>query len=336
MKSIGQYVWIFTIATYIIVIITYSIQYGFGQITLVSNQIVNRDNPSTDTPKNAPGAPDGKNVADRYIVLNFDDSYKSQITYAKPILDKYGFKAMFFQVCDWLGSGSESNEKMTWSDIAMLKAEGHDIEAHTMTHPHLNKLTTSELEFEIGESRQCLLDHGINSTIFAYPYGEGSDNPEVSKIVSTYYEMARTNGEMPLTHLDSDNKTSGQYISSKHGNGDYMESDRFVDRYAINSWSHRHIEGDYTTSERKCEGTCIYYDSSQMLEKFIEVVESQAKYNVDGIIRAIPIVVYHTFVDYPDIRDSTRPVDVTEELFEKEMRYLHDNNIKVLLMSDLP
>lgn len=341
MKSIGQYAWIFTIAAFIIVIITYSIQYGFGQITLVSNQIVNTDNPSTDTPKNGPGALDAitngsKNVAERYIVLNFDDSYKSQITYAKPILDKYGFKATFFQVCDWIGSGSESNEKMTWSDTAMLEAEGHDIEAHTMTHPHLNKLTTSELEFEIGESRQCLLDHGINSTIFAYPYGEGGDNPEVSKIVSTYYEMARTNGEKPLTYLDSDNNASGQYISSKHGNGDYMESDRFVDRYAINSWSHRHIEGDYSTSDRKCEGTCIYYNSSQMLEKFIEVVDSQAKYNADGIIRAIPIVVYHTFVDYPDIRDSTRPVDVTVELFEKEMRYLHDNNIKVLLMSDLP
>ena len=340
MKSTGQYAGILTIAAFIIVIITYAIQYSFGQITLLSNQIVNTDNLSKDTPKNAPGTSDSipngsRNVADEYIILNFDDSYKSQITYAKPILDKYGFKATFFQVCDWLGSGSESDEKMTWSDTAMLEAEGHDIEAHTMTHPHLNKLTTSELEFEIGESRQCLLDHGINSTIFAYPYGEGRENPEVSKIVSTYYEMARTNGETPLTYLDSDDKSSGQYISSKHGPRDYRESDRFVDRYAINSWSHRHIEGDYSTSELKCEGTCIYYNSSQMLDKFIEVVDSQTKYNVDGIIVAIPVVVYHTFVNYPDIRDSTRPVDVTVELFEKEMRYLHDNNIKVLLMSDL-
>lgn len=343
MMSTGPYEGIVTIAAFIIVINTFYIQYGFGQITLVPNRVTNPDNLSTDTPENGLGSAldtiengSSSSTTDKYIVLNFDDSYKSQITYAKPILDKYGFKATFFQVCDWLGSGSESNEKMTWSDISLLQAEGHDIQAHTMTHPHLNKLTTSELEFEIGESRQCLLDHGINSTIFAYPYGEGRDNPEVSKIVPTYYEMARTNGETPLAHLDSDNKTSsGQYITSKHGPGDYVESNRFVDRYAINSWSHRHIEGDYSTSERKCEGTCIYYNSSQMLDKFIQVVDSQAKYNVDGNIGAIPVVVYHTFVDYPNIRESTRPVDITVELFEKEMRYLYDNNIKVLLMSDL-
>ena len=342
MKSTWNYVWILTLAAFIIVINTYSMRYGFGlrQITPDSNQIINTDNLPSETPIMGSGALEAitngsNNKAGKYIVLNFDDSYKSQTTYAKPILDKYGFKATFFQVCDWIGSGAKGNEKMAWSDTAMLEDEGHDIQAHTMTHPHLDKLTTSELEFEIGESKQCLLDHGINSTIFGYPYGEGWDNPEVSEIVSKYYEMARTNSEMPLAYLDSDDHISGHYISLNHGPRDNMNSDTFTDRYAINSWTHSNIEGDYSTAEHKCESTCIYYNSSQMLEKFIEIVESQAKYNTDGSIRAIPIVVYHTFVNYPDIRDSTRPVDVTVDLFEKEMRYLHDNNIRVLLMSDL-
>jgi peptidoglycan/xylan/chitin deacetylase (PgdA/CDA1 family) len=35
----------------------------------------------------------------RYVILNFDDSHRSQIDYAKPVLDKYGFKATFFHVC---------------------------------------------------------------------------------------------------------------------------------------------------------------------------------------------------------------------------------------------
>jgi len=38
--------------------------------------------------------------ANKVIIINFDDSHKSQFTYAKPILDKYGFKATFFQVCN--------------------------------------------------------------------------------------------------------------------------------------------------------------------------------------------------------------------------------------------
>ena len=35
----------------------------------------------------------------KYVIINFDDSHQSDYTYAKPILDKYGFKATFFEVC---------------------------------------------------------------------------------------------------------------------------------------------------------------------------------------------------------------------------------------------
>ena len=133
--------------------------------------------------------------SNRVIVINFDDSYKNQFAFAKPILDRYGFKATFFEVCDWINSNSEDDEMMTWNGIAELYKQGHDIEAHTMTHPHLDKLSSSELEYEIGQSRRCLLDHGINSTIFAYPYGEGWDNPEVVNIVSKYFDLARTNSD---------------------------------------------------------------------------------------------------------------------------------------------
>src|SRR5947207_733853 len=33
---------------------------------------------------------------DKVVMINFDDGYKSHFLYAKPILDKYGFKATFF------------------------------------------------------------------------------------------------------------------------------------------------------------------------------------------------------------------------------------------------
>ncbi|MGA7368981.1 MAG: polysaccharide deacetylase family protein, partial [Nitrososphaeraceae archaeon] len=304
------------------IVIAYFIQVSFGQITSFTNQIEKGADLSTN-------APEVELDTNKFIVLNFDDSHKSQFTYGKPILDKYGFKATFFLVCDWIGSDSGEDEKMTWSDTAKLHAEGHDIEAHTMTHPHLNKLSSSELEYEISQSKQCLLDHGINSTIFAYPYGEVWDDPEVFNIVSKYYDLARSNSETPLTFLNNNN-ISDHYFFSKS-----PDNDMFVDRYAINSWSHRHIEGDYSTSERECEGSCIYYNTSQMLQKFIEIVNSQDKYNTNGRIGAIPIIVYHTIVNFPDLLDSTRPVDVTVDLFEKEMKYLSDNNFKVLLLSDL-
>ena len=43
--------------------------------------------------------------------------------------------------------------------------------------------------------------HGYNSTIFAYPYNEGSNNPVVVNTVAKYYNMAKF-GTEPLMFLD--------------------------------------------------------------------------------------------------------------------------------------
>ena len=68
---------------------------------------------------------------------------------------------------------------MTWQDIKTLQQQGHDIESHTMTHTNLDHKSLQNLEYEIGGSKQCLLNHGINSTIFAYPASTGHDNATV-------------------------------------------------------------------------------------------------------------------------------------------------------------
>jgi peptidoglycan/xylan/chitin deacetylase (PgdA/CDA1 family) len=65
----------------------------------------------------------------KVIMLGFDDGWEGQITFAKPILDKYGFKASFFVVCDYVNSGGI--RRMTWQDIGRLQKDGMDIESHT-------------------------------------------------------------------------------------------------------------------------------------------------------------------------------------------------------------
>jgi peptidoglycan/xylan/chitin deacetylase (PgdA/CDA1 family) len=140
------------------------------------------------------------NNKDKVVIINFDDSFKNQFLYAKPILDKYGFKATFFEVCNFIGS----NGKKTWQDVSALQKDGMDIESHTMTHPHLNTLSQASLNYEIGGSKQCLLNHGINPPIFAYPYSEGSNNPSVVGVVGKYYTLARTDSGFPLTFLQCD------------------------------------------------------------------------------------------------------------------------------------
>ena len=39
---------------------------------------------------------------DKAVIILFDRGYKNQFTNAKPILDKYGFKASFFVICSFV------------------------------------------------------------------------------------------------------------------------------------------------------------------------------------------------------------------------------------------
>src|SRR5919108_3707706 len=143
------------------------------------------------------------NNNDKFVIINFDDSHQSDYTYAKPILDKYGFKATFFEVCNWIEAGyHESDISVTWQQIAALQQDGMDIEAHTMTHPNLNDLSSqADLDYEIGQSKQCLENNGFNPTIFAYPNGKGSDNPKVVNTVAKYYDLARTDSQSAALSL---------------------------------------------------------------------------------------------------------------------------------------
>jgi len=63
-------------------------------------------------------------------MIDFDDSFKNQFLDAKPILDKYGFKATFFE--------SKDTSRKTWQELRALQQDGMDIESHTMSHAHLN------------------------------------------------------------------------------------------------------------------------------------------------------------------------------------------------------
>jgi hypothetical protein len=107
-----------------------------------------------------------------------------------------------------------------------------------------------------------------------------------------------------------------------------------ANRYSLNSWSHVHIDGNYSNAG-VCTGICHDYNNSQMFDRFVTAVNSQSSYNQDGIIRAIPIIVYHGLITYPDVSYSKIPVETSVDLFDSEMKYLHDNGFKVITMSDI-
>ncbi len=242
------------------------------------------------------------------IILNFDDNWKGQITHVVPILEKYGLKASFFVNTGCLTYQNSSfcnnpggDSAMTWEDIGLLSELGYDIQSHGVSHKDLTTLSADDLEYQVGQSKQSLLEHGINSTVFGTPYASGAGNSTVVNTISKHYDMGRM-GYDTLIHLN------------------------LTDRYSLPVWT------DY-------QAEAMYRDNStKIFDIFVEAINSQTQFNTNGTINALPIVVYHN-VDYkgdnsnisPDWVDST--IDVN--LFDAEMKYLHDNGFQVFTMSDL-
>jgi hypothetical protein len=251
------------------------------------------------------------NNSTKIVILGFDDNRKGDFTYAKPILDKYGFKATFFIIC---GKTTDKGA-MNWQDIAAMQKDGMDIESHTMTHKHLNHLSASALNFEIAGSKQCLASHGYNVTSFAYPYVEGADNVTVVNTVAKNYEVARSGSE-PLMFLHCNGFKNHPQTDCRTYLPDGKLS--YANRYAIRSLSFDRYE------------IRDLFNNSTIFSDFVKIVNSQSKYNNGTTINAVPLVTFH----------NVRPVNNTPYttnvgVFAELMKYLHDNGFRVLSMNNL-
>jgi peptidoglycan/xylan/chitin deacetylase (PgdA/CDA1 family) len=244
-------------------------------------------------------------------------------------LDKYGFKASFFVVCDWIDSDKD-NSHMTWHDIETLYKDGHDIQAKSLNHEDLTKLSTSDLDFEVGESKKCLADHNINSRVFGTPYGKGWDNSTVIDTIAKYYDFAIT-GFSNLMHLNCDGWNKQDEEEQELNYQSNIQTDcrtyfddgtlTYANRYSIREWSHDSADKKYLDNDQKT------------FEEFVKVINSQDNFNnnnENGIINAIPIIAYHD-LDYGDRISGSTDVN----LFDAEMKYLYDNAFTVLTMADL-
>lgn len=248
----------------------------------------------------------------KFAIITFDDGKKGQITNAKPILDGYNYTATFAIICNNVSKSDELN----WNDIVQLEKEGYDIGSHSMNHIKLEDIPNNVSEYEISESKKCLLDNGVKEVrVFTYPKNGGSDDPFILKEISKHYDMART-GNDPLEFLQcqlgSSDTMMNKISCSSLGNDINQDG-----KYSIVGWSH--------DADREAKG----YDDNQMLQKFIQVVESQNNYNKGNEIRSIPVLIYH------DIDKESGFYTTSIKLFKAEMKYLHDNDFIVIRLLDL-
>jgi hypothetical protein len=122
-------------------------------------------------------------------MLRFDDSFQDQWVNVLPLLQKYGFKAVFAIIAGTVQNQSVSGlsegwEEMSWQEVQWLYSNGYEVGDHTMTHAHLDHESCYGLNHEIVSSKNLLAQHGIgNLSDFILPYSEGYDNNTITSLI---------------------------------------------------------------------------------------------------------------------------------------------------------
>lgn len=122
--------------------------------------------------------------AGRRCFLTIDDGCENVLHNALPALQARGAKAILFLVAGLLGkrtewqagTGEVLERIMDAGQVREWLAGGQSIGAHTLTHPHLDRLPEDRAREEIAGSRKLLEDiFGVAVRHFCYPYGDHND-----------------------------------------------------------------------------------------------------------------------------------------------------------------
>src|SRR5213080_233158 len=162
-----------------------------------------------------------KNIPPRSAVVTFDDGWKSQYEVAWPIMKKYGYPFTMFIYTEGVRGGSlGGGGAITWEQLADMRDNGVDIEAHSATHQDLReghnimlaapggkrtrtKLTGPQYEEwvqnEVVGSKQLLEQRlGIKANCFAVPFGNYNEHVKGIARNAGYEAMFTVYGQ-PIT-----------------------------------------------------------------------------------------------------------------------------------------
>src|SRR5213083_3511404 len=162
-----------------------------------------------------------KNIPPRCAVITFDDGWKSQYEVAWPMMKKFGYPFTLFIYTEGVRGGAlGGGEAITWEQLADLRDNGVDIQAHTATHQDLReghtvlviepggkrsrkKLTGADYEQwvqnEVVGCKQLLEQRlGIKTNCFAVPFGNYNEHVKELARNAGYEAMFTVYGQ-PIT-----------------------------------------------------------------------------------------------------------------------------------------
>lgn len=110
----------------------------------------------------------GKALPSKPVMLTFDDTDLDQYTFARPEMDKHGFKGVFFVMTVSLGRP----RYMSKEQVKALSDAGHAIGSHTWDHHNVKKYQGDDWKIQIEKpSKQLEEITGKRIRYFAYPFG---------------------------------------------------------------------------------------------------------------------------------------------------------------------
>ncbi len=138
---------------------------------------------------------------DNKIALTIDAAWEDDKTlFILDTLKQYDVKATFFLCGFWV-------EKYP-DEVKAIAEAGHEIGNHTATHPHMSRLSTSQMQEELNKF-ETLLEPltGKKCTLFRAPYGEYNDT-----VIKTVRDMGYSTIQWNLDTVDWRPERSAQTI----------------------------------------------------------------------------------------------------------------------------
>jgi peptidoglycan/xylan/chitin deacetylase (PgdA/CDA1 family) len=136
-------------------------------------------------------------LPEKPIVLTFDDGYRDAYEVVFPKLLDFGFPATFFVLAT--PAHHESEEYLTWAQMAEMSEAGMSIQAHGRDHVDLRDRPYDFLVYQILGIKEAIEHHtGRAPRFFCYPSGRW-DGDVIKVLESAGYEGAVTT-EWGRTH----------------------------------------------------------------------------------------------------------------------------------------
>lgn len=181
-----------------------------------------------------------------------DDTINSKIPQVKEICDKYGIKASFSCIANYL----ETNKWLS-PTLEEYQKEGFDVLNHSYLHGKIWSMEDANYNLELCEedikkSISTMKDYGFDSDIFVLPYGPIND--DIKRLVSKYFSaMLNINGGTnDLNNLDNYNINRVFIRPDTSGGMKVEQYYEMIDKaYENNEWivfgTHSGIENQWNT-----------------------------------------------------------------------------------------